>query len=118
MQPFGCSLSIMNRMDNEMDIFKALADANRRRIIEALYRQDGLSIKQLTLGSSITRQAVTKHLNILIRSKVVSADFSGKERIHRLNPKAVKSLMDWLAPFAQQWDARLEKLAEHLGDEE
>ena len=101
-----------------MDIFKALADVNRRRIIEALYQQDGLSIKQLTEGSSITRQAITKHLNILIRSKVVVAQFSGKERIHKLNPKAVKALLDWLAPFAQQWDTRLEKLAEYLGGKE
>lgn len=99
-----------------MDIFKALADVNRRRIIEALYRQERLSIKQLTAGSSMTRQAITKHLNILIRAKVVIAEFSGKERLHSLNPKAVKVLMDWLAPFAQQWDARLNHLSEHLGD--
>lgn len=101
-----------------MDIFKALADVNRRRIIEALYQHEGLSIKQLTVGSSITRQAITKHLNLLIRSKVVVAEFSGKERIHKLNPKAVNALLDWLAPFAQQWDDRLSQLSDHLGDKE
>ncbi|TDF38225.1 ArsR family transcriptional regulator [Alteromonadaceae bacterium M269] len=111
-------LKIQANDSNVMDIFKALADANRRKVIEALYEEDGLSIKQLTHGSTISRQAMTKHLNILIRSKIVTAEFSGKERVHKLNPKAVKVLFDWLAPFAQQWDVRLERLAQQLGEKE
>lgn len=100
-----------------MDIFKALADKNRRKIIESLYQEGELSIKQLTANSTISRQAITKHLNILIKAKVISAEFTGKERVHILNPKAVQSLVDWISPFAAQWDNRLNNLAKHIGEQ-
>ncbi|WP_299079575.1 metalloregulator ArsR/SmtB family transcription factor [uncultured Paraglaciecola sp.] len=100
-----------------MDIFKALADKNRRKIIESLYQDGERSIKQLTANSTISRQAMTKHLNILIKSKVISAEFTGKERVHNLNPKAVQTLLDWISPFAQQWDNRLNNLAKHIGEQ-
>ena len=83
-------LKIQANQNMTMDIFKALADVNRRKVIEALYEEDGLSIKQLTHGSTISRQAMTKHLNILTRSKIVTAEFSGKERVHKL--KSLKQL--------------------------
>ncbi|MEP1449162.1 MAG: winged helix-turn-helix transcriptional regulator [Paraglaciecola sp.] len=101
-----------------MDIFTALADPQRRHIIEALHLHGGLSIKQLTLGSNVSRQAITKHLNILIKAKVIQADFVGKERIHKLDPKAMQSLFNWLAPFAQKWDDRLNDLIQYIGDDD
>ncbi|WP_339721624.1 metalloregulator ArsR/SmtB family transcription factor [uncultured Paraglaciecola sp.] len=101
-----------------MDIFTALADPQRRNIIEALHSRGKLSIKQLTMDSAVTRQAITKHLNILIKAKIVQADFIGKERIHKLNPKAMQSLFNWLAPFAQKWDDRLNNLAKYIGDQD
>jgi DNA-binding transcriptional ArsR family regulator len=100
-----------------MDIFTALADAQRRKVVEALNHSGNLSIKQLTINSSISRQAITKHLNILIKAKIVQAEFIGKERIHNLDPKAMQRLFTWLAPFAQKWDDRLNNLGKYIGDE-
>lgn len=99
-----------------MDIFTALADTQRRSIIEALHHCDKQSIKQLTNNASISRQAITKHLNILIKAKIVQAEFVGKERIHSLNPKAMQTLLTWMSPFAQKWDARLSDLSNYFGD--
>lgn len=99
-----------------MDIFTALADPQRRNIIEALHHSGNQSIKQLTIHSSVSRQAITKHLNILIKAKIVQAEFMGKERIHNLDPKAMQSLFNWLAPFAQKWDDRLNNLSNYIGD--
>lgn len=101
-----------------MDIFTALADPQRRHIIEALHLRGALSIKQLTQGSNVSRQAITKHLNILVKAKIIQADFVGKERVHKLDPKAMQSLLNWLAPFAQNWDDRLSNLIQYVGDDD
>lgn len=99
-----------------MDIFNALADAKRRNLIEALYRHEPQSIKQLSRHAPVSRQAITKHLNTLIKAKIVRAEFIGKERVHYLNPQSMQKLADWLAPFAKQWDKRLVSLQNHLGE--
>lgn len=99
-----------------MDIFKALSDPTRRTIIERLHRNGPQSIKQLSQGLPISRQALTKHLNRLISAKIVSADFVGKQKIHKLESKPLDRLLDWMAPFAQRWDQRLLSLTKHLGE--
>lgn len=108
----------VNNLGITMDIFTALADKQRRNIIEALHLRGNLSIKQLTMDSTVSRQAVTKHLNILIKAKIVKAEFIGKERIHNLDPKAMQKLLHWLAPFAQKWDERLNNLSKYIGDQD
>lgn len=93
-----------------------LADPNRRHLIELLHNRGAQSIKQLSLDANISRQAITKHLNILVKAKLVSAEFVGKKRIHKLNAKPIQKLADWLQPYAQQWDTRLSGLQQHLGE--
>lgn len=93
-----------------MDIFSALADPTRRQILERLQQNGALSIKQLSQDMPQSRQALTKHLNRLIKAKLISAEFVGKRKLHRLNAKPLQSLAKWVAPFAKQWDNRLENL--------
>ena len=101
-----------------MDIFQALADPTRRHIIEQLCSYDaaksGMSIKDLTKGSSISRQAVTKHLNTLIKCGVVKAEFVGKEKRHFLLNYKFLEAWQWLEPIARQWDEKLSELNKHL----
>lgn len=101
-----------------MDIFQALADANRRHIIEQLSSyeaaREGMSIKELTRGLSISRQAVTKHLNVLIKCGAVKAEFTGKEKRHFLQEFSLLEAWQWLEPIAQQWDTKLSALNKHL----
>jgi predicted transcriptional regulator len=99
-----------------MDIFNALTDLKRRILVEALFRHEPQSIKQLSCNRSVSRQAITKQLNMLIKAKIVRCEFVGKERVHYLNPKAVQKLDDWLAPFAAQWDKRFADMLNYLGE--
>lgn len=101
-----------------MDIFTALADPTRRHILEKLNREGALSIKRLTAELPISRQALTKHLNRLIKAKLIRADFVGKEKLHRLNPKPLQQLDNWLAPFSERWDNRLEALQTYLENDD
>lgn len=99
-----------------MDVFSALADPRRREIIENLYQNGPQSIKQLGQSMPITRQALTKHLNRLIKAKLISAEFVGKEKFHTLQTAPFESLANWIAPFAKEWDTRLAKLETFLGE--
>ena len=98
-----------------MDIFTALADPNSRHLIELLSKHGPQSIKQLSMDANIGSQAITKHLNILVKAKLVNTEFVGKQRIHKLSPKPIQKRADWLQPYAQQWDTRLKDLQQHLG---
>jgi DNA-binding transcriptional ArsR family regulator len=98
-----------------MDIFKALANENRSTIINSLHQTDKQSIKQLSANSVVTRQAITKHLNSLLKAKVINAEYVGKERLHSISPKAAQRVSDWLEPYSADWETPLQKLQDHLG---
>ena len=95
-------------------VFSAVADPTRRTILGRLRSLGPLSIKQLAEPLPITRQAVTKHLDIPIASDLVEARRVGRERLHFLNPTPLHEVEDWLKPYAQAWDHRLGRLQQHL----
>lgn len=99
------------------NVFSAVADPTRRTILERLRAHGPLSIKQLAEPLPMSRQAVTKHLDILIASGLVEVRRLGRERMHFLNPDPLHELEDWLKPYAQAWDHRLTRLRQHLEEE-
>ncbi len=99
-----------------MDIFKAMADPVRRDILACLKEQPKQSISTLTKNRQITRQAVTKHLNVLVKTGLVQTQMVGKQRLHQLNAEPLKQVADWLQPYAALWDRRLDKLKTFLGE--
>lgn len=105
-----------------MDIYQAMADEKRRRIIERLNTyhaaKHGLSIKELTAGLGVSRQAITKHLNHLIKCGAITAQFTGKEKKHFINQDAFQPAIEWLTPIATCWDERLVNLKHHLRKED
>ncbi len=101
---------------SDMDIFKAMADPIRRDILACLKESPKQSISDLTRHHKITRQAVTKHLNILVDAGVVNTHVMGKNRLHQLNPEPLKEMASWLAPYAKLWDQRLANLKTFLGE--
>ena len=62
----------------------------------------------------ITRQAVTKHLDVLESAGLIERRVVGRERIHSLITAPLTELADWLAPYEAEWDARLERLRDHV----
>lgn len=99
-----------------MTVFEALADPTRRRILDRLRSGGPLSVNDVAEPFSITRQAVTKHLRILEESDLVRSRREGRQRLHELNPRPLEAVQDWLAPYAAEWDRRLERLSSHLGE--
>jgi DNA-binding transcriptional ArsR family regulator len=96
-------------------VFAAVSDPTRRLILERLRAGDGAaSITDLSSGLPISRQAVTKHLDLLHAAGLVSYRKQGRERVHELNAAPLKTLDDWLRPYEQFWDDRLARLQRHL----
>jgi DNA-binding transcriptional ArsR family regulator len=97
-------------------VFAAVADPTRRGMLARLRAEGPLSIKQLAAPLSITRQAVTKHLDTLRTSGLVRVQRQGRERLHSLNTLPLQEIETWLEPYAREWDERLSRLRRHLED--
>jgi DNA-binding transcriptional ArsR family regulator len=95
----------------------ALSDPTRRALMERLRVAGPLSVGALSLNQPMTRQAVTKHLDVLQRAGLVQVERRGRERLHRLDATPLRELDDWLIPYAAAWDERLARLRDHLEDE-
>jgi DNA-binding transcriptional ArsR family regulator len=67
-------------------VFKALADASRRKLLDALHENNGQTLSELCVQLDMTRQAVTKHLVILEGANLVTTVWRGREKLHYLNP--------------------------------
>lgn len=91
----------MTTMDNDA-VFKALADASRRQLLDRLHRQSGLTLGELCEGLPMTRQAVAKHLAILNEANLVVWKRDGRERLHYINPVPINEIADrWISKFEQ-----------------
>ena len=95
-------------------VFAALGDATRLRLLERLGARDSLSITQLTIDLPVTRQAVTKHLRVLERAKLVTEEHCGRERKFRVAPAAIGEAQATLQAISQQWDNALGRLKSHV----
>lgn len=99
-------------------VFTAVADPTRRQILERLRSHGPLSVKQLAKPLPISRQAVTKHLDILVRSGLVEMRRVGRERLHLLDPTPLREVEDWLKLYSEEWDQRLARLKDYLEERE
>ncbi|HJT45543.1 MAG TPA: helix-turn-helix transcriptional regulator [Chthoniobacterales bacterium] len=78
-------------------VFKALADPSRRALLDQLYQHNGQTLNQLCRHVKMTRQGVSKHLNILIRAQLVVPLWNGREKLHYLNPAPLKQISErWI----------------------
>ena len=95
---------------NFAPIFAALGDETRLRLIAVLCAGGAVSIAQLTSGTEITRQAVTKHLQVLAEAGLVRNIKVGRERLWEFEPTQLEEARRSLDVIAQQWDRAFEKL--------
>jgi len=92
------------------DVFKALADENRRLLLDALFDKNGQSLGQLTPQLVMSRQAVSKHLKILEAANLISIHWQGREKLHFLNPVPLAEIVHrWVGRFE---DARMAMLVD------
>ncbi|HET8764948.1 MAG TPA: metalloregulator ArsR/SmtB family transcription factor [Rhodanobacter sp.] len=91
-------------------VFAALGDPTRLHLLAALCAGGALSIAQLTAGTAISRQAVTKHLQVLAGAGLVRDDWQGRERLWELEPSRLAEAQRALDAIATQWDQALLRL--------
>ena len=82
------------------DVFRALADASRRALLDALFKRNGQTLGELCDGMSMTRQAVTKHLAVLEDANLVAVVWRGREKLHYLNPAPIQEISErWISKY-------------------
>lgn len=98
-------------MTDDMDpVFKALADASRRRLLDRLHAEQGQTLGALAAGLDMTRQAVSQHLALLEAANLVATVRRGREKLHYLNPVPIHDIhARWIAKFERP---RLDALAD------
>ncbi|HKO24398.1 MAG TPA: metalloregulator ArsR/SmtB family transcription factor [Chloroflexota bacterium] len=97
-------------------LFAALGDETRLALLDRLGTSGPQSITRLTAGSAVTRQAITKHLQILAEAGLVHDTRRGRERIWTLDTDRLEEARRSLDQIAQQWDAALERLRSFVED--
>jgi DNA-binding transcriptional ArsR family regulator len=95
-------------------VFGALADSNRRYLVEQLATRPDATPTELAAELPVTRQAVAKHLTALGEAGLVEAERVGRETRYRLTPGALGDALGWMERIGAQWDDRLARLRRHL----
>jgi DNA-binding transcriptional ArsR family regulator len=92
-------LELKKRLDIDK-VFKALADPGRRRLLDLLHRENGLTLTALCGDMDMTRQAVTQHLRLLEEANLVAVVWQGREKLHYLNPVPLHEIQErWIGKF-------------------
>jgi len=95
------------------DIYRAIADPNRREMLQLLAR-GGLSVNGLSKHFDISRPAVSKHLRILTECGLIQVHRRGRERICEAQPAKLKEITDWAESCRKVWIERLNALGKYL----
>ena len=100
-----------------MSSFEALAEPNRRRILDLL-RDGERPAGELVDALAISQPGVSKHLKLLREAGLVSMRADGQRRLYRLERQGLAELEAWLAPYRHAWADRLDALEQHLEREQ
>jgi DNA-binding transcriptional ArsR family regulator len=98
------------RQKDPARMFAALGDGTRLSLVAKLSGGEPRSISQLTHGSRLTRQAITKHLRVLERVEIVRSVHAGRESLFELNPEPIRELKKYLDRVSELWDCKLARL--------
>ncbi|HEX4063839.1 MAG TPA: metalloregulator ArsR/SmtB family transcription factor [Streptosporangiaceae bacterium] len=96
-------------------LFEALADGNRRRILDLLLERER-PVHDLVGVLRVSQPAVSKHLRVLREAGLVTSRVDAQRRLYRLRAEPLHQLDDWLAPYRATWESRLDALENHLED--
>lgn len=92
------------------EIFKALADPSRRRLLDGLNARNGQTLRELCAGLAMARQSVSKHLAVLEAANLVTTTWRGREKLHYLNAAPINAIADrWINQYDR---ARAQTLAD------
>jgi DNA-binding transcriptional ArsR family regulator len=96
------------------DVFRALADPTRRAIFEEITRHGEQTVHALTRHAGVSQPAVSKHLTVLKRAKLVRHRHEGRETHYSAQPQALAPLVDWMNQYGIFWRDRFDQLEDLL----
>lgn len=103
----------MVQADIQTDVFGAIADPTRRRIIELLAERERTA-GELTDPFRMSQPAVSQHLRVLRQAGLVDRERIGRHQQYRLNPVRLQEVYDWVAHYKRFWVAKLRALGDYL----
>ena len=98
---------------NARDVFHAIADPTRRRILDAL-AEDESPVSRLLPMFDISQPAVSQHLRVLREAGLVDERRSGRKRIYSISPDRLAEVSQWIARYERFWNKRLDRLGDYL----
>lgn len=116
-EPGWCILKYMLNQTRIDQVFHALGDPTRRKLVEQLSRGPA-SVSDLAKPLGITLAAVVQHLQVLEHSGVVRTEKVGRVRTCRIEPTGLNVAADWIAERRSLWERRLDRLGDILAEEE
>jgi len=103
----------MSRHPAHADVFTAIADPTRRRLLDLLGGGQR-SVNALAEQFDISLSAVSQHLRLLRQAGLVTVERAGRQRRYHLNPRPLRKVADWIGHYRRFWRAKLDALGEHL----
>ncbi len=103
----------MSRPAASADIFQAIADPTRRALLDRL-RDGEQAVKQLAEPFEMSMPAISQHLQVLCEAGLVQVRKVGRQRLYRLNPEPLKEVSEWVNPYEQFWQEKLDALGKYL----
>ena len=92
------------------NVFRALADPTRRAIFEHLSRDGEQTVHALTYRAGVSQPAVSKHLGVLKRARLVRFRHAGRETHYSAQPQSLAPLVDWMTVYGAFWRDRFDQL--------
>lgn len=100
-------------------VFKALADASRRKLLDRLFAANGQTLGELCQSLDMSRQAVTKHLALLEKANLIVTVRRGREKLHYLNPVPIGEIAErWIGKYQRRRVRALSDLKKALEEHE
>lgn len=96
-----------------MDVYHAIADPNRRKMLELLAREE-CCVQDLVPHFDVTLGAISQHLKVLLESRLVERRKEGRFRYYRARPQRLKEVHDWTDRYRRFWEAGLDRLGDYL----
>ena len=113
--PISAYIGRMARSSTTSDVFNAIAEADRRAILDTLITGEkavGLIVSDL----SLSQPQVSKHLRVLSEVGLVTCRAEGRRRLYRLEPEHLRPMRDWLARYERTWNERMDRMDHYLSE--
>jgi DNA-binding transcriptional ArsR family regulator len=100
-------------METRRDVFQAIADPTRRQIINLIVRQS-MNLNAIADNFNVSRPAISNHIKILNECGIISIEQIGRERYCKIEPANLREVADWVEPFRELWEQKLDSFENYL----